>query len=226
MAANVATTPDGGFIICGTTNSSDGDVTNYRGNHDLWLVKTDSTGNLIWQKTLGGSDDDTECGMRPTPDGGYLIWASTGSHDYDCQANPHPSAWWFLKVDTAGQIAWSRFMPSDYSWVHDAMQTNEGEILICGGNDAPLLMQGGDAEYWLLIAINIIGGLKSYLRRCHHIDLVRLGFISYPALSTSAAFPHSKREILLGIDSIDPELFCNSCATPIQKKRPNRLNFS
>jgi hypothetical protein len=45
----------GGYFIIGNTQSSDGDVSFNHGYTDGWLIKTDTTGNMMWEKTLGGS---------------------------------------------------------------------------------------------------------------------------------------------------------------------------
>src|SRR5436190_17925854 len=51
-------TDDGGFILGGSSYSSDGDVTNNHGDQDLWILKTDSVGNILWQQSVGGSAID------------------------------------------------------------------------------------------------------------------------------------------------------------------------
>src|SRR5258705_12892458 len=54
----VLQTSDEGYVVAGTTYSSDGDVSESLGGADCWLVKLDEAGNLDWQKSFGGSDDD------------------------------------------------------------------------------------------------------------------------------------------------------------------------
>src|ERR1035438_1677306 len=51
-------TSDGGFIVAGHSNSTDGEVTGNHGNFDYWIVKLTSVGAIEWQKSLGGSGDD------------------------------------------------------------------------------------------------------------------------------------------------------------------------
>src|SRR5687767_5694247 len=48
-------TSDGGYIVAGSSFSTDGDVTGNHGGGDYWVVKLDGSGNLSWQKSLGGS---------------------------------------------------------------------------------------------------------------------------------------------------------------------------
>jgi len=66
-------TTDGGFIVFGYSQSSDGDVTSNHGWADYWVVKLDSSGNIQWQKSLGGSDYDYGKSIQQTTDNGYIL---------------------------------------------------------------------------------------------------------------------------------------------------------
>src|SRR5258705_5810663 len=76
-AKSIQQTVDGGYIVSGWSQSNDGDVS---GNHpdaygltyDYWIVKLDSTGNLLWQKSLGGSDWDYPYSIQQTTDDGFI----------------------------------------------------------------------------------------------------------------------------------------------------------
>jgi gliding motility-associated-like protein len=77
----VTPTPDGGYVLAGEAESSDGDVACNAGNVDEWIVKIDALGNLQWQKSLGGNDHDEASCVRPLSDGSYIVAGTTCSPD-------------------------------------------------------------------------------------------------------------------------------------------------
>src|SRR5205809_308804 len=72
-AYSLQQTTDGGFIVAGRSNSNDGDVSGNHGNYDYWILKLDSLGDLIWQKSLGGSNDDIALSVEQTAEGGFIV---------------------------------------------------------------------------------------------------------------------------------------------------------
>ena len=108
--------PDGGILLCGSTNSNDGDVppnlyhdipfdNNYG---DAWLVKLDPNGNLLWQKVIGGENKDAFTGMDKTTDGNYILSGYTNSNVGDLkgvQFNYDRKAW-IVKITPDGNILW------------------------------------------------------------------------------------------------------------------------
>ena len=83
FAQSIQQTADGGYITGGNTSSNDGNVTGNHGNQDAWVVKLDATGNIVWQKTYGGSSNEILQSIRQTADGGYIAAGNTTSKNGD-----------------------------------------------------------------------------------------------------------------------------------------------
>jgi gliding motility-associated-like protein len=111
-ARDIAQTSDGGYIVLGETNSTDGGViAGYGGTKDIWLLKITATGTLQWQKRYGGTGLDIGNHLEITSDGGYLIAASSSSNDGDIRGN-HGSGGYtdgvIMKITAAGAVQWSK----------------------------------------------------------------------------------------------------------------------
>ena len=87
-AQAVVNTADGGYAILGYAQSMDGDVTNKSNeSYDYWILKYNSTNQIQWQKTYGGSDDDRGADLIQTSDGGYAIIGKSKSNDLEVSEN-------------------------------------------------------------------------------------------------------------------------------------------
>jgi hypothetical protein len=88
------------YLLAGTTGSNDGDIVNYMGGAaDGWLMKVGATGNIIWQKTYGGSDDDGLANIEKTNDNSYIASGSSSSIDFDVTTNVNTNSGnaWIVK---------------------------------------------------------------------------------------------------------------------------------
>ncbi|HLP11750.1 MAG TPA: hypothetical protein VK177_07415 [Flavobacteriales bacterium] len=74
---HVDKTNDGGFVIAGSTSSTD--IISNKGHTDFWIIKTNNTGNIQWHNNYGGSDGDDLFSLISTIDGGFLMVGSTAS---------------------------------------------------------------------------------------------------------------------------------------------------
>lgn len=73
QAFNVGQTSDGKYLVTGYSNSTDGDITSNHGMKDFWVVKLDTNGSILWQKTYGGSNEDWGYGAISTSYGANVI---------------------------------------------------------------------------------------------------------------------------------------------------------
>ncbi len=149
-------TPDGGYILLGDSRSSGGDISDPLGLDDVWAVKIDGAGNLIWEKSYGGSGEDSGSSIKATPDGNYLIAGLTRSNDGDVtgQHGTNTNDTWILKIDPDGNIIWANcYGGSGSEFPIDVFVTPENEYIITGqstSTDGDLLGNYGGNDVWLL----------------------------------------------------------------------------
>ena len=118
--SSVQQTSDGGYIIAGYTKS-------FGAGGDVYLIKTDANGNLLWQKTYGGSGYDDGTSVKQTSDGGDIIAGWTESFGVGGRNV------YLIKTDANGNLLWQKtYGGSDYDWVFSVQQTSDGGYIIAG----------------------------------------------------------------------------------------------
>jgi hypothetical protein len=135
---SVQQTSDGGYIIVGATSTS----FCLFGHTDVWLIKTDNKGNMIWGKIFGGRGDDMGSSVMQTNDGGYIITGYTRSY-----GNGNKDVW-LLKTDENGQKIWDRtFGYGDFDSGSEVKQTSDDGYIIVGNVNTS---GGGRGDIWLI----------------------------------------------------------------------------
>jgi hypothetical protein len=149
---SVQQTTDGGYVVCGATDSYGA------GSADFWLVKTDASGNKLWDKTFGGAETDIANSVQQTTDGGYILCGSIKTQ------TGNDKEMWLIKTDADGNKLWDRtFSGKGVAAGVSVQQTADGGYIACGrtasiaGDDYEVLITKTDAsgnKEW----DNIIGG--------------------------------------------------------------------
>jgi hypothetical protein len=140
VAFSIQQTTDGGYIVAGEANSFNGQVVGNHGLLDVWVVKLDSSGNIIWSKALGGSNNDFATSVRQTKDGGYIVAGGTYSNDGNVTGHHGSTAtadYWLIKLDASGNMQWQKtYGGSNGDIAMSAIQTKDGGYIVAGNSNS------------------------------------------------------------------------------------------
>jgi len=133
---SIIQTKDGGFIAAGSTWSKGA------GRGDVWVVKLDRSGYLVWIKTFGGSDYDEARSIIQTEDGSYAIAGFTISEDTGDRDV------WVIKLDKEGNKIWDKTLGgTSEDWANSIIQTNNGDYMVAGWTKS---MGAGKTDVWII----------------------------------------------------------------------------
>jgi len=104
---------DDGYILTASTDSWDGDVSGQHGGDDIWVVRINDDGEIVWQRCLGGSFYETPYYVTQVEDGGFIVIGNTSSHNGDVTNNHswtggNNSDIWIVKLNNYGEIEWDQ----------------------------------------------------------------------------------------------------------------------
>jgi hypothetical protein len=174
---SIIQTSDSGYMLCGYTNSSDGDVTANYGNYDVWIIKVSKTGAIIWQKNYGGSGTDIVSNIERAPDNGFVIAATSASLDHDVKGIHDiggTSDLWIFKIDPSGNLLWQKCMggSSDDRAAH-VVTTNDGGYIVTGtveSSDSDILgYHGGYGDIWIVKLNDDVSGVQPIVSELPHL---------------------------------------------------------
>ena len=97
-------TAKGDFIIVGSSESSDNDISFPKGSYDIWVIKLSSNGDFLWERSYGGSKYETANSIIQSLDNKIYILGSTLSNDKDVSFQIGNSDFWLLTLDSNGNL--------------------------------------------------------------------------------------------------------------------------
>ncbi len=157
---SIAKTNDGGFVCVGFTQSNNGDIDDFKGGNDFWLLKYDNKISLEWSMNYGGTKEEIASRVIQVNDGGFVMVGYSKSNDIDLEVNHGQKDIWVVKINAIGDIIWTK----TYGFEGDeeglsVIETKEGGLLVCGyidvtasggkGNDL-MMRQHGVGDIWAL----------------------------------------------------------------------------
>ena len=152
----------GGFISVGGSDSNDVDISNNKGSYDFWVVKSDRNGDIVWEKSFGGSEIDEARGIVSSGDGNHVIVGDTRSIEQDVSLNNGAADLWLIKISGDGDILWnSSIGGSNFDVGRSIDLTFDGGFIIAGSSrssNGDVLQNQGQNDAWI-VKINTFGEL-------------------------------------------------------------------
>lgn len=151
-AESIQPTSDGGFILSGYSQSSNGDLNGNKGEFDYWVFKIDANGNSVWHKNYGGSLSEYAYDALQTNDGGFLVAGSSFSNNGDVPTNQGFYDYFLMKLDGVGNLIWSKsFGGSGEERAYAISLTTDGAFAAGTSNSASGDLPGnnGSYDYWI-----------------------------------------------------------------------------
>ncbi|MBP7449688.1 MAG: gliding motility-associated C-terminal domain-containing protein [Flavobacteriales bacterium] len=152
-ASDLLTTADGGFLVMASANSNDGDVTGAHGGQDMWVLKVNGNGDLLWQRAFGGSAFELGI-LAQTTDAGYLLCGSTFSGDGNIEGHHGQRDLWLAQINEQGDLVWQRCLggsSEDQGWLRAELE--DGSLVSFGyteSNDGDVSGNHGGRDLWVV----------------------------------------------------------------------------
>tara|TARA_R110002012_G_scaffold312248_1_gene522555 strand:- start:108703 stop:110028 length:1326 start_codon:yes stop_codon:yes gene_type:complete len=147
-------TTDGDYIIVGSSDSDDVDITNNIGQYDFWVLKISSSGAIIWEKNFGGTQIDEARGIIDSGDGNYLIIGDTRSEDIQISNNLGAADLWLIKITPLGELIWEKTLGgSNFDAGRSITKASDNGFILSGNSrsvDGNLTNNKGQNDGWLL----------------------------------------------------------------------------
>jgi len=133
---SIIQTKDGSFVTTGCVWSKGA------GRGDVRVAKLNKRGNLVWDKTFGGSENDETRSIVQTEDGGYVVAGFTVSEDTGDRDI------WIIKLDKEGNKVWDRtFGGTSEDWANSIIQNKNGDYIVAGWTKS---MGAGKTDVWIV----------------------------------------------------------------------------
>nr|NQU94036.1 T9SS type A sorting domain-containing protein [Bacteroidota bacterium] len=183
--ATALTEASDGYIFGGYAGSNDGDISGWHGEGDIWVVKVDFNGNIIWQKCLGGSRYEGNVKLTLTDDEEILVSGATQSTNGDVTGNHTISEYehdiWIVKLNQEGELIWEQCFGGiwDEQVQFGFLKKNDHDFVIAGQTDygpsfdVACTPHGGqyDRDFWVFEIKDTITSVADLTVQIKHLKV-------------------------------------------------------
>jgi hypothetical protein len=155
VAYSLVATSDGGYALAGATNSFGA------GGYDFWLVKVDSSGTMLWNRTYGGAGDDFARSVIEVSGGGYALAGACNCSVVNgfgyFFAHYYGGDLWLVKTDASGVMEWDvSYGGAGDDGANALVEVSGGGYALAGYTES---FGAGDGDSWL-VKTDSLGGLE------------------------------------------------------------------
>ncbi|WP_320554487.1 hypothetical protein [Winogradskyella aquimaris] len=151
---NAIETNDNAYIIVGSSDSDDTDISNNIGTYDYWVIKLSLSGELIWERSFGGSQIDEARGVVNTIDGNFIIAGDTRSDDNNVSQNNGAADLWLVNISPDGSLIWEKTIGGSSFDVARAIKKSANNGFLLSGSsrssDMDVSENNGQNDAWVL----------------------------------------------------------------------------
>lgn len=151
FAVDVIEAKNGDLIIAGNSNSIDYDVMGNNGEWDAWIVRTNSSGGIIWQQNYGNIANDEVTALIELPSSEILLTGNSFSKDNNSIGK---SDGWLLKLSNEGVLlSEQKYGGKENDFIYSISFNNNSEILLAGitySEDGDINHNEGNGDGWLI----------------------------------------------------------------------------
>ncbi len=157
---SIESTSDGGYLLGGISKSdiSGNKNENSKGGYDYWIVKLDSLGEIKWQKTIGGENDDYLFSVAETEDKGFILGGFSLSSISGDKTEPTfgNRDSWIIKLDSLGNIEWQKTIGGEgQDYTYSIHPTLDGGFILGGHSNSKnsgniIYDSKGKMDYWIV----------------------------------------------------------------------------
>jgi hypothetical protein len=162
-ARSLCLATDGNLMVTGLSYSADGDVTDTHGGSDVWVLRLNPNGDLLWEQTFGGSGNEAGFSVVQRADNDFILAGETNSFDGDVQGYHDGTDAWVIKFDKNGVLKEQICLGgSNNDFARSVTVGMDNSVLVGGTSssfDGDVTSNHGASDAWV-VKLSVPLGLK------------------------------------------------------------------